>query len=128
MNPQRQTFPRAVRLSGRRAFAVVFNARLRKPMGPIVVVARPNGLSHSRIGFSIGRKVGAAVLRHRVKRLLREAFRLDQHALPRGYDWVIVVRPHAPLPLVRYRELLQRGARAAALELQRRDRSAKGPA
>ena len=56
-----------------------------------------------RPGIAYGdRMVGTAPVRNRIKRLLREAFRLHPYDLPRGYDLVIVVRPvsytHLTLP------------------------------
>lgn len=118
--PRTFRFLRAHRLAGRRAFAQVFDARLRKPVGPLVFVGLANGLPHNRLGLSVGRAVGNAVQRHRVKRLLREAFRLTQHDLPQGYDVVIVVRPHRCLTLTDYRDLLARGVAAIDAETGRR--------
>jgi ribonuclease P protein component len=46
-----------------------------------------------RLGVSVGRKVGGAVERTRVKRLLREAFWASSEALPDGHDFVLVARP-----------------------------------
>lgn len=46
-----------------------------------------------RLGLSVGRKVGGAVDRNKVKRCLREAFWALAEKLPDGYDFVLVARP-----------------------------------
>ena len=62
----------------------------------LVVYAFPRSDAESpRLGVSVGRKLGGAVERNRVKRLLREAFWARAEALPDGLDFVIVARPAA---------------------------------
>lgn len=56
----------------------------------VVLRALPNGLSLSRYGISVSKRVGKAVVRNRVKRLLRESMRV-KHIKP-GWDVVLVAR------------------------------------
>jgi ribonuclease P protein component len=76
-------------------FERIFSRRLSVSDSRLVVYARCNGLSWSRLGVSVGKKLGPAVQRNRYKRTLREAFRLMQHELPAGYDYVLIPRLHA---------------------------------
>jgi ribonuclease P protein component len=103
---RRYLFRHRQRLHGNLAFAAVFDARLRKAAGPITVCGRPNGLDYHRLGLSVPRRVGPAVARVRIKRRLREAFRLSQHDWPGGYDLVVVVRPHKLAAVAEYQRLL----------------------
>ncbi len=58
----------------------------------LLLFGHENGLPHPRLGLSVSRKVGGAVVRNRWKRILREAFRLNQALLPPGVDMVVVPR------------------------------------
>ena len=105
---KREDFGRRWRLSGRRRFAEIHAARVRRESGPLLVYGLPNGLEHLRIGLSVGRRVGNAVARQRIKRRIREAFRRHRDDWPRGYDLLVVVRPHQPLDPNEYADHLGR--------------------
>ena len=102
----RFTFPRAYRLTGKLTFARTYEQSIVESRGPLRIFARPNALPHARLGLSVSRRVGTASRRNLIKRRLRESFRQMQHDIPRGYDLIIVVRPHEPLLLADYQRLL----------------------
>lgn len=104
----RYKYTRAHRLSGDKEFQAVFGNKLRKNAGPLAVLALPNDLSHHRFGMTVPKRVGNAVKRHRIKRQLREAFRLNQANWPGRYDLVVVVYPHEVLKLDDYADHLAR--------------------
>lgn len=60
----------------------------------IVIYYRKNNLTYSRLGITVSTKVGKAVLRNRIRRLIRENYRLLPD-IESGYDIVIVARKSA---------------------------------
>ena len=57
-----------------------------------MIYAKANGLTFSRLGLAVSRKIGNAVVRNRVKRRLREAVKMQLKETPLRYDFVIVAR------------------------------------
>ena len=75
-------------------FHIVFKTGRFVSNGEMVLYTRKNGYPHSRLGVSVSGKSGNSIKRHRFIRLMREIFRLHQHELRSGTDYVIVVRKH----------------------------------
>ena len=69
----------------------------------LVVYCRPNRRKNNRLGVTVSAKLGHAVVRNRVRRRLREIFRLSQPEMKQGYDVIIVARSRAVTAT--YREL-----------------------
>jgi ribonuclease P protein component len=87
-----RTFPKSVRLRKSKEFEAVYGVRQSAGDSTLVVHGRFNGLSHARLGLTVSRRVGNAVVRNRWKRALREAFRQVRHRLP-ALDVVVAPRP-----------------------------------
>ena len=85
-------FPPALRLHKGSEFDAVFREGSSASDGMLVIHALPNGGTEPRLGLAVGKALGGAVARNRVKRLLREAFRLRRRDLPAGHDLVAVPR------------------------------------
>jgi len=113
------SFPRAMRLAHNLEYQAVYNAKVRKSRGPLTVWALPTGRPHPRLGLSIGRKVGNAVVRNRLKRRIREAFRLIQHQLP-NLDFVVSSSAHDEGTLEDYQRALLDVSLLLTKEWQRR--------
>ena len=87
---KRYALSSACRMKDARDFARVYDNKLRAADGWLLIYAAENSLGQTRFGVSVSRKVGKAVVRSSVKRLLREAFRLSQQDLPGGLDLVLI--------------------------------------
>ena len=87
--------PKAARLTLRREFVAVQERGEKLHAGAYVVLGLPNGLGRARLGVTVSTRVGGAVVRNRVKRWVREAFRVAARELP-PMDVVVIARKGAP--------------------------------
>lgn len=85
-------------------------AKGKSAAGPtLAVYVRRNGSARNRLGLTVGTKVGKAVRRNKVRRRIREAYRIHEDRLLPGFDVVVVARTraaHAPYAMVE-RDLLR---------------------
>jgi ribonuclease P protein component len=100
-------FRSADRLKRPADFRRVYDRRCSASDAVLIVYGSKNELMNSRLGVSVGRKLGGAVQRNRWKRALREAYRLTRHDLPTGVDWVVIPRSPARVPLHRITESMR---------------------
>lgn len=105
-------FPSSCRLRMSREYTQVWRQGRRCHTAHLIVIAGP-GSAGARLGISVGRKVGNAVCRNRIKRWLREYFRNHRAGIAAEVDLSVVVKPgaaqleHAAIDH-QFREALQR--------------------
>lgn len=117
---ERFRFPAHLRLKSPAEFKAVYDRKKSAGDDVLIVYAAESGLPHPRLGVSVSRKVGNAVVRNRFKRLFREAFRLTRPELPAGVDLVLIPRPQAGEPtLDKLKTSLVKLAHQAAKKLAR---------
>ena len=88
-----KTFPKEERLRKRKDFDRVFKEAKAFKGTIFNVYVASNSLGHPRIGIVVGRKFGGAVQRNRIKRLLRESYRLNKGLVEGGIDMVLLPKP-----------------------------------
>lgn len=76
-------------LSGMRFRKIIYKGRCKSDHLLVLFAIPTKSDSQPKIGITIPKKTGNAVIRNRWKRLLREAFRTQQHRFPSGFDYVV---------------------------------------
>ncbi len=84
-----ERFPWRQRIVSSSDFRSIYDQGRRLDAGKFVLFGRPNELDYHRLGLTVSRKVGGAVVRNRVKRLFREIFRRSSSDIPRHFDFVV---------------------------------------
>ena len=69
-------------------FRKVYHGGHSKANKYLVIYIRKNGTDKNRVGISVSKKVGNSIVRHRLTRLIRESYRLNEEKVARGYDTV----------------------------------------
>jgi ribonuclease P protein component len=87
-----QRFRRGDRLKKRYEFrqAQLSGRRIHTPH--FLIVVQPNALQNTRLGITVTKKVGTAVQRNRVKRVVREVFRRNRQLFPASHDVVFIAK------------------------------------
>lgn len=88
---KRWFFPKYKRLTSNEQFKRVMSENIRADDGLLTVFSAPNELEYPRLGVSIRSSFGKAVVRNRLKRLIKEAFRRNQHKITCNCDYVVMI-------------------------------------
>lgn len=84
-----RAFPKHLRLLRRSEFRRVYEEGERRSAPLCALFFRANGLRETRLGITVPGRQGSAVVRNRLKRRLREVFRLNRGSIPAGWDIVL---------------------------------------
>lgn len=88
-----ERFPKQERLRKRRDYLNVEAKKVRKLITPhLIILAARSSENRARIGITVSKRIGTAVRRNSVKRLLREVYRRNKEIFPPGYDFVLIAR------------------------------------
>ena len=90
-----RAFPKSVRLRRRREFLQLQRQGQRRHSRSFVVIQTAGRARTSRLGVTVSSRVGNAVVRNRVKRLVRDIFRNRRLSLPAIVDVVVIAKPDA---------------------------------
>jgi ribonuclease P protein component len=90
------SFGKNKRLVSDKQFKAVLARSLRVSNGLLTLYMAENDCGYPRLGISVKKSCGNAVVRNRLKRILREAFRQNQDQIPAGFDYLLMISPPRP--------------------------------
>jgi len=90
-----QAYPKTARLRRRREYLRVQRSGKRFHTPSFVVVHQPGSTDAARLGVTVSSKVGNAVVRNRIKRRVRESFRIHRSQMATGIDLVVIAKQGA---------------------------------
>lgn len=109
-----QKFPKKARVRSKLDFTAIYERGLRISDSCMSLISLSNNDFQSRLGLAVSKRCGNSVQRNRLKRRLREAFRMSQAELPTGLDLVIQPRANTPIHLAVLRQSMISLAKRAA--------------
>ncbi|MHC4662095.1 MAG: ribonuclease P protein component [Planctomycetota bacterium] len=107
MEKKDESFPKSLRILDRRDFKRIMESGKKRQDKRLVCYSRNNVERPTRIGIVVSKKFGGAVRRNRIKRLLREAFRLSRNELPPGLDVICIPKVSQEYTLDGFRNSLK---------------------
>ena len=106
-------------LKKKKDFQTVYKSGVSFANKYLVMYKIKNNIERNRLGISVSKKVGNSVVRHRITRLIRESYRLNEEKFEKGYDLVVVARVNAKG--IRYSDMESALLHMAKLQKIRRD-------
>ncbi|UCE99329.1 MAG: ribonuclease P protein component [Planctomycetota bacterium] len=91
---KRFSLPKSKKLVSNKQFKAVLARNLRVSNGLLTLYICENDCGYLRLGVSVSKSCGNAIVRNRLKRLLREVFRQYQDQIPLGFDYLLMVSPN----------------------------------
>lgn len=126
---EKKTFTKTDRIRDKGDFERLKKSPTKFTDGVFLAVILPNDKGFCRLGVAVPKRVGSAVARNRIKRLIRETFRLNRNFLPDSIDLLVIVRkPPDPLTLGEFRtRILSLTDRYKAVEHEQRSAPSTRP-
>jgi ribonuclease P protein component len=91
-----QSYQRAERVTNKSRYRIIYEQGVWKSSRFFTMITCGNPTDVKRLGTTVTKKVGNAVVRNRLKRLIREFFRRNKDVFPAGHDVVVMAKKNIP--------------------------------